>query len=779
MNNRELITLPRITAASGLIVLLMLVCIALFSVYRLSPPVPKQLEPSTTEFSIERAMKDIRQIAQSPHPIGSAEHAKVREYLVKELRSIGLDPEVQEATVIRKVRQGQLRAGTVYNILTRLKGKESGKAILLVGHYDSVPSSPGANDDGAAIATIIETLRIIRNGSTLKNDVIALFTDGEEPGLLGAKAFVDQHPWAKDVGLVLNFEARGTHGPVWLFETNGNNGWLVQEFAKAVSHPYANSITYDIYKLLPNSTDFSIFKNAKLTGLNFAYINGLTHYHTKLDNVENVDQASLQHLGSYALSLTRHFGNLELINTINNNDTIYFDILGFTLVHYSKRLVVLQVVGLSVLFIFVLMLGLKKGHLTISGVTLGLLLQLLAMVSVGLLITSLWWIIRRVHSGYDWLPSGNTYNSNLYFISFTSLSLTIGIILYIWAREKIAPLNFIFGNAFWWLLLLISSSLFMQGGTYLFFWPLLSIIIALAIIFVISGEKHFSALQLFILATSIIPAIILIVPMLYMIIVAFSLKLVGAIMPLWMLLLGSVVPLLVSTGRRDRWILPSQTMIIGIVFIIIAGLTSNFSEEHPKQNNIFYALNSDTGRAFWASGDRKPDEWTSQFLSSHIEPDPLSNFFPFNSRPFIKSEADLLPLPAPSINMIESRVDTGIRTLRLHINSERGAPVLILHLDSHVPVLSTGINNHRVEQINAIDTKNTDRWELQYYGLPKEGIVVTLELKSIDPVKIVAVDRSYELPIVPNRSYRSRPSYMMSSMFAHTDSTMVSKTYSF
>ena len=135
----------------------------------------------------------------------------------------------------------------------------------------------------------------------------------EEEGLLGASAFVAQHPWAKKRNGVYTDEARGNGGPVWMFETSEQNGRLIREFAKAAPHPFTSSLLYEIYRLLPNETDFAVFKRAGLEGFNFAFINGVTHYHTMLDNIENIDKRSLQHHGYYALALTRHFGNLHPI----------------------------------------------------------------------------------------------------------------------------------------------------------------------------------------------------------------------------------------------------------------------------------------------------------------------------------------------------------------------------------------------------------------------------------------------------------------------------------
>jgi Zn-dependent M28 family amino/carboxypeptidase len=211
--------------------------------------------------------------------------------------------EVQETTVATDLWGVPYRVAKVENILVRLKGTGQGKAVLLAGHYDSVSTGPGAGDNAVAVAALLETLRALKAGEPLKNDVIFLFTDGEEAGLLGAKAFVEEHPWAKDVGIALNFDARGTTGPSYMFQTSDQNGWLIHEFAKAAPHPISNSLANEIYRLLPNDTDMTVFNKAGFHGLNFAYIDGSTKYHTMQDSYANVDERSLQHHGSYALAL--------------------------------------------------------------------------------------------------------------------------------------------------------------------------------------------------------------------------------------------------------------------------------------------------------------------------------------------------------------------------------------------------------------------------------------------------------------------------------------------
>ncbi len=186
---------------------------------QIKAPEPADLNGPLDSFSSARAMEKLQVIAKEPHPIETPEHDKVRDYLISELEGLGLSPEVQKSFVTNEWFE-RVFTGNIENIIARIPGTDNSKAIMIAGHYDSVPTSPGAADDGAAIAAMLETVRILQMSGPLKNDVILHMSDGEEAGLLGSKAFTDEHPWAKDVGLVLNFEARGNKGESFMFETS-------------------------------------------------------------------------------------------------------------------------------------------------------------------------------------------------------------------------------------------------------------------------------------------------------------------------------------------------------------------------------------------------------------------------------------------------------------------------------------------------------------------------------------------------------------------------------
>src|SRR5437764_5917540 len=261
-----------------------LVLVAFLSVWLQNPPAPVPATAAATEFSAERALQHVEAIARAPRPIGSATHAAARDYIFQQLRAFGLEAEIQKTTAINPNPTPLFLSGTVENVLARKRGGGDGHAVLLVAHYDSVPTGPGANDDGVGVATLLETARALTASARLQNDIVFLFTDAEETGLLGARAFMAEHRWAKKVEVALNFEGRGNGGPVIMFETSPQNGGLVGALAKASGYPLANSLSDEIYKRLPNTTALTVLKTA-VTGLIFAYIHRLTHNHAAICNV--------------------------------------------------------------------------------------------------------------------------------------------------------------------------------------------------------------------------------------------------------------------------------------------------------------------------------------------------------------------------------------------------------------------------------------------------------------------------------------------------------------
>lgn len=282
----------------------------LFAIDSLQPPDAADFDLPESVFSSKRAEQTLHFLLadEQPHPVGSDANHAVRDRLIETLQSLGLTPEIQR-TIGCSARRPV--CATVENVLAEIPG-QSRDAIVIMAHYDSVPHAPGAADDGAGVAAIIETARVLMLDATPRNRVLLVFTDAEEVGLLGAEAFFKQHPWADDVKAVINIEGSGSGGPAFLLRTTGHGGRLLQAFRESATEPTALSVSQEIFARMPNDTDFSVSERAGIPSIDFAFAFEKNHYHTPLDTIENLDKGALQHHGLNVLPMTRRLVQMDL-----------------------------------------------------------------------------------------------------------------------------------------------------------------------------------------------------------------------------------------------------------------------------------------------------------------------------------------------------------------------------------------------------------------------------------------------------------------------------------
>ncbi len=310
---------------------IVLILALLLAAWRLQTPTPEGLAAPATVFSASRAVTDITAIAQKPHPVGTAEHERVRAVIVARMTELGLVPVLQSERSTTLL-GNQIISAPVTNIIGTLKGKDPTQpAVLIMSHYDTVPDSPGAADDSAGVATTLEIARALKAGPQPQRDIIFLITDGEELGLMGASAFFHHDPLAAHVGAAINFETRGDSGLANMFETGPNNADAVALYAANAKRPSANSLSLAIYKRMPNGTDLSVALEKGLPALNFAFIGDEAAYHSALATPAHLDLGSVQHMGDQALGAARAFA-VRLPE--QKADEVFADVLGFFMIQY-------------------------------------------------------------------------------------------------------------------------------------------------------------------------------------------------------------------------------------------------------------------------------------------------------------------------------------------------------------------------------------------------------------------------------------------------------------
>lgn len=497
------------------------------------PPATSSLTKSNSVFSANRVMQHVQRIGVKPHPAGTQANIAVRQYLITQLEIMGLHPEVQSA-------QYQQNKGFINNVLVKVPGAKPGKALVLMAHYDSVPTGPGAADDGASVGAILETLKVLKSQTDLQNDLFCLFTDGEELGLLGAKAFIDQHPLAKKIGMVLNFEYRGNSGAFMMFETSDGNGKLIDGLAKAVPFILSSSLMYEVYKRLPNDTDFTVFKLAGIPGMNFAAIEGHQSYHSPLDRPDQLNQDSLQHEGDIMLALVNYFGN-QNIEDLSAENHIYFDFPGLGLCHYPIAWSI-PLSGLVVLmFIALFMVNCKKRSIRILPVLFSLFFYLILISLLYFGNGYIWSGLRLWHPDYQNFAHYDTSQSYNYLAVFILLNVAIFAGFYLLAKKWFRPLEISFGITTVWLILTLLTV--NNGINFLFTWPLLSVLLTFSLVS-LPCINRYSVYMIAILLVGSSPGLLLFTPLIKNLFVGLTASNMSIILLFLSLIFGLLISVL-------------------------------------------------------------------------------------------------------------------------------------------------------------------------------------------------------------------------------------------
>jgi hypothetical protein len=727
----------------GVVVALVLGALAAVSLLALEPPDPLSASAPASEFSAERAFSHVEQIAERPHPVGSPANAEVRDYLVGQLEDLGLRPTVQQATSARTM-EGTASIARVHNIHARIPGSSPTGHVVLVAHYDSVPRGPGAADDGAGVAAILEIARAITSDSQPRNDIDIVFTDAEEPWLLGAQAFVIDDrldPWRN---VVLNLEARGTSGPALMFQSSSENASVIPALA-SVQRPITSSGWEACYQVLPGDTDLSVFRNAGFAGMNFAFFDGSARYHTPEDSPTNFDHASLQHMGSTVLATARKFAGQDL-GAPRGGSLTYFTVLG-ELVHYPQSLAVSLAVLAAVVFVATLLYARRRG-VRIRGVGLAAASFLALLVVTMALGMGTWQVLRLLNPGYGSFHTGDTYQPEWYATGLLALTAALNVAWYLMMRRR-APEEIILATWAWFLVLAILTAAFVPGAAYLFTWtPLVGCLFLVAAIRWGGEEPTWRYLAL---SAGAVPAIALLVPLVDLLL-SLGLAFVSGPMFMAVLVLVTALPVLDLLALRRAWLVPVATAVVGLALVTAGLRIDTFDDEHPRQIRLVYALDADQEQAWWLSADSDPAPWTDRYVDTERMEDERFPDSPSLSlaSSYYSGPASVARIEPPDVTVRRSERNGETREVRLRI-TPAGASRLALYADtrSHT-VLAAKVDGINVEEAPG-QREDTDpsRWGFVFHGGPPEGIEVTLEVRGEGPLPLRVIGYRDGLPRVP------------------------------
>jgi hypothetical protein len=707
-----------------------------------------------TVFSADRAMADVAAIARAPHPMGSAENERVRAHLAQRLRGLDFAVETYSAPAIFPAASpGQaLNGGWPQTLVAVRPGRDrSLPPVAIMSHYDSVTGSPGAADDAAGVAASLETARAIAAAGPVARDLVLIVTDGEEPGLLGARAFFAGHPLARRLGAVINLEARGSSGPTLMFETSPQAGKLVGRFIATTPRTSANSLLAWVYAHMPNDTDFTLAREAGIMGLNFGFIGAPFDYHSASAVPANLDRRSLQSMGDQTLSTVQGLLTAEPLPA-RAESLVYSDIFGLFVIAYPAWAgwgLLLVAVGLFGLSLRRLGLARPRGLEILRGAggfVLILTMTALALRFLGRLIPPGETLYQsKVVAEFGWLLTAS---------SILALGFIVGVMANLVRGEGRlrAPL----------VALGMGIGCCLAGG-----WdPIgagLAVTTAILCVVLFARPTAPTALWAGFLALGIVLAVVLqaVAPQLAFLIawptligcaLAAGIRLgveprlgayaaaivVGAVAMAWLARLGGMAfdglgigmpeilalfavlallvlaPLAARTGMGTLGrTVAAGAIAVSLVIAFYIGLHNPASPRTPQPSHVLHVTDLAHNRTLIVSSLRDPDPWTRGVLGAAARTEPLPAML--MRRALVAPAAPVQPVTTPTVTAAR---DGARATLTL---AAPGARELRLSLKG-VPLKGLTVAGRPAEM-----TPNRDGWAMLRWYAPRDGVVLAFD----------------------------------------------------
>ena len=750
-----------------------------YTFYSSMPQNVSDLDIPKSEFSTMRALEHVKRISENPHYLGSPAHNEVKDYIIGELKKMKLSPEIQEGFSASD--RGSITKPQ--NIIAKIKGTEKGKALLLLSHYDSSQhSSYGASDAASGVATILEGVRAyLSKNITPKNDIIICITDGEELGLSGADLFVTEHPWSKDIGLVLNFEARGSGGNSFmLMETNSKNGKLIDAFIKAnPKYPVTNSLAYSIYKLLPNDTDLTVFRrHGDIEGYNFAFIDDHFDYHTANDTWQNLDLNTLQHQGSYLIPLLNYFSSSDITDFKSDTDFIYFNTPIFKIIKYPF-IWVYPLLGLAIfLFLGIIVYGKIRYRISIKVIGKGFLIFFITIVLTGVIGFGLWQLSLILYPGYNDILQGFPYNGHYYVAIAVLISIAIFFKAYRSFKNPEELPSILVAPLFFWIVICGLAAVYLKGASYF----IIPVILGLVCQFVLINQKKPHPLLMVLLC---IPAIFMIVPFIASFPVALGLRILFVSSVLTILLCSLLLPVVGFYKRKN--ILSAVIFIFALVYIGISHFKSSFTKERQKPNSLAYIIHEDEQKAYWASYDHTLDSWTKNYIKpdQNIREEWNQNTLisKYSNNFSYVNQATLKKITSVKTEISFDSIQGNHRILDLCIRPQRNINRIDLFIRKSFQfekITANGVSPKNItlenDSIYKAFTKRRDNHLLTYFIRDKEPLELRMQFHKDSVPEIVLLESSYDLLENDQFSIPKRSEMMIPKPFIINDAITIKKT---
>lgn len=766
---------PAKTAAAGIVAATFVVAgLAWLALRPAATPTPHPPSAPAAEFSAARAMAHVRFLAEQPRPLASAANADARQYILDQLRGMGLEPEVQTATaqktIIDRQHNARVVLGVVNNIVVRLPGNGADHArrapLLLATSYDTAERSVGAAAAAAPVAAMLETLRLLQAGAPLANDIAVLFADGERVGGLGARAFAAQHALAKRVGLVIRFDGGGSEGPLVLIGASGNDRAAVSGWAQAAPHARGSSAMPAIYHMMPGAREMGALGTIGTARLHFANVEGNNGAGIgSRDTPGRLDSGTVQDMGETMTALARHFGQAPP-DAAAAGEAVYFTLPAIGAVSYSTGSVWMLTRLTCLMFLIVCWMAVQRGDAEPGDIANGAIGFVFIAALIMLAAFAAWQAMPSLHPGYDFRAYGAGARDGWFLGGFAALGTGLYVVLQRGFRRSVGHAGAALGPLLIMVLLLLAASWQLPGASYLLAWPLMGTLLAYGALYAPFARTLPGYRRALIQFAGVAPAVVLVAPLVKDAYTATSPENLNLPMAALAVLLA-MATLLLTAQRR---FIVRGLAAVGVACFAVAGSAAPYGAAPIAQpNRMVYLKDAYTWKSYWMMPAVPLDGWSKQFFPNATRAQVQVDAFGHGSPKMWLARAPRTPIGFPDLTVLKDDDDGNKRAVEFALQGKASVPF--------IDITISGADAYRASVNGRVLThEKTHTWTLSLYGMGGQRLNFRFDLQ---PDKLARVFVHERIPGLPPHDIAPRPAGMRPPMTPMTASTILSDTLVF
>ncbi len=725
---------------------------------------------------MENIIKHIDAMTQGPRAVGDYFHDDVQRYLVNQLNEMGWRVVTQKTTTFNPKNRN---AAPVRNIIAKKTGSDpNSQDLLIMAHYDAAKfSGTGAGDDASGVAVILENLNaFIKTKQPQSNDIIVLFTDAEEIGLLGARAFINEQLQYHDIGLIINLEARGSSGPVMMWpETVGGNRGMIESFSAAeVPMPVTTSLHYEIYKMLPNDTDLTPFNQmGQINGFNLAFIDDHFNYHTRLDTLANLSLDTLAHQTIQLHSLLRYFSNTDLGQVKTADSMVYFSIPIIGLISYPTWLTWVLMLTFGLIFL-IQIFALKRQpsiHSKAWGYAL-LPLIISAVLAYGWCRIMLW-MCYALFPEFNDILQGFPYQGHIIIAALLVSSAIITTSVFGWFNRQntngqIPQLAI---SIFCWLIILLPLFYFMPGSG-LLIWPVLMGIL----VFIL--RIHFPKLTEHLTPIFAVLSFILLGTILINLPIAMGISALPLTAVILTLLLVLFIPVISPLKKIYHGLL--LLMLPSLYLAFVLSQTPSISVTQPHPTSLSYLYDYDTKQGYYYNYDEVNSGWNEALFESLSGPQEIKSFREQYRKP-VRNLSQLNPaiqLETVDIEALKPLTRSKHQIIDLTITAKSHTEIMEIYTNQAITIHEMWIDGKSSTLTEPLTMQPKQRL-LRYYFNAKKKITMRLAINHSDKLDWQIQSHDLNLLNRPEFNLAPRPEHQIPKPFFQSDNAVTVQSFTF